>query len=95
MLNLTLVNKENQFQGLFDNPTDLRFFEYDFHGQKKVRELLYRDETRRLTLNRKALSKKKWQFVKISVLDNYTLLYKFRTTESFFNLFSMANNYGE
>ena len=59
MLNLTLVNKENQFQGLFDNPTDLRFFEYDFHGQKKVRELLYRDETRRLTLNRKALSKKK------------------------------------
>jgi len=35
MLNLTLVNKENQFQGLFDNPTDLRFFEYDFHGQKK------------------------------------------------------------
>ena len=53
------MNKENQFQGLFDNPTDLRFFEYDFHGQKKVRELLYRDETRRLTLNRKALSKKK------------------------------------
>ena len=48
MLNLTLVNKENQFQGLFDNPTDLRFFEYDFHGQKKVRELLYRDKTIRI-----------------------------------------------